>query len=344
MAVHLIYVGAGIYLFLYISRWFFTRKWIDVSRDLNLASKKLTGKIVVITGGNTGLGKDVASDLAKRGAIVIIACRNKEQGEETARKINKDVGNSAVKFMFIDMASLDSIKNFANTFLADYSKLDCLICNAGVWSPMEKELKTIDGYEIHFGTNHLGHHFLVKLLTDTLKTTIDSRVVIVSSGLMSSGVVDLENIDVYNGRKSDPINVKRPSYAPRGYCDTKLMNGLFAKQLASNEKNITTVAVCPGWCKTNLARNVSIPIYKRLLFLPFMFMFMRTSNQGANNIIYCAIQDVSQLQGGGFYRDGAILEKENSKLETLKNEGVSQKLWLLSERLCKESCKIDENK
>ena len=89
MAVHLIYVGAGIYLFLYISRWFFTRKWIDVSRDLNLASKKLTGKIVVITGGNTGLGKDVASDLAKRGAIVIIACRNREQGEETARKINK---------------------------------------------------------------------------------------------------------------------------------------------------------------------------------------------------------------------------------------------------------------
>ena len=197
MAEHLIFVGAGIYLFLHISRWFFTRKWIDVSRNLELSSKKLNGKIVVITGGNTGLGKDVASDLAKRGALVIIACRNKLQGEETARKINNDVGNSAVKFMFIDMASLDSIKNFANTFLANYSKLDCLICNAGVWSPMEKELKTKDGYEIHFGVNHLGHYLLVKQLTNALQTTKDSRIVVVSSGLMSSGVVDIDNIDVF---------------------------------------------------------------------------------------------------------------------------------------------------
>ena len=336
MAVHLIFVGAGIYLFLHITRWYFSRKWIDVSNYENLSSKTLTGKIIIITGGNTGLGKDVASDLAKRGATVIIGCRNKIQGEATAQIINENVGHCAVKFMLIDLASILSIRNFVQEFLANYSKLDCLICNAGVWVPMEKHLKTKDGYEIHFGINHLGHHLLVKLLMDALKRTEDSRVVVVSSSLMSSGVVEADHIDVYNGRKLDPIDTKRPSYAPIGYCDSKLMNGLFVKQLAEIETNITTVAVCPGWCKTNLARHVSIPIYKKLLFLPFMFMFMRTSSQGANNIIYCAIKNVNELKNGGFYRDGIIQEKENSRLETLKNEGVSQRLWELSERLCEQ--------
>ena len=336
MVLQFLFLGAGIYSFLYASRWFFTRKWIDVSRDPNLSKKQMTGKVIIITGGNTGLGKDVAFDLAKRGATVILACRNETLGEETAQNINRDIGISTVKFMLMDLASLDSVKNFVEEFLAQYSQLDCLICNAGVWVPMENELKTKDGYEIHFGVNHLGHYLLVKLLTNALQTTKDSRIVVVSSGLMSSGVVDIDNIDVFNGRKTDPLAIKRPSYAPRGYCDTKLMNGLLVKELAEVEKNVTSVAVCPGWCKTNLARHVSIPIFKKLLFLPFMFMFMRTSSQGANNIIYCAIQDVEKLKSGAFYRDGNVQIKEDSKLKTLKGEGVCQKLWVLSEKLCQQ--------
>ena len=336
MVLQFLFLGAGIYSFLYASRWFFTRKWIDVSRDPNLSKKQMTGKVIIITGGNTGLGKDVAFDLARRGATVILACRNETLGEDTATIINRDIGTSTVKFMSMDLASLNSIALFADEFLAQYSQLDCLICNAGVWEPMENELKTKDGYEIHFGVNHLGHFLLVKLLTNALQRTKNSRIVVVSSGLMSSGVVDIDNIDVFNGRKTDPLAIKRPAYAPRGYCDTKLMNGLFVKELAEVEKNVTSVAVCPGWCKTNLARHVVIPIFKKVLFLPFMFMFMRTSSQGANNIIYCAIQDVDKLISGGFYRDGKIQVKEDSKLDTMKSEGVCQKLWLLSEKLCQE--------
>ena len=336
MVLQFLFLGAGIYSFLYASRWFFTRKWIDVSRDPNLSKKQMTGKVIIITGGNTGLGKDVAFDLARRGATVILACRNETLGEDTATIINRDIGTSTVKFMSMDLASLNSITLFADEFLAQYSQLDCLICNAGVWEPMENELKTKDGYEIHFGVNHLGHFLLVKLLTNALQKTKNSRIVVVSSGLMSSGVVDIDNIDVFNGRKTDPLAIKRPSYAPRGYCDTKLMNGLFVKELAEVEKNVTSVAVCPGWCKTNLARHVIIPIFKKVLFLPFMFMFMRTSSQGANNIIYCAIQDVDKLISGGFYRDGKIQVKEDSKLDTMKSEGVCKKLWLLSEKLCQE--------
>ena len=198
---------------------------------------------------------------------------------------------------------------------------------------MEKGLKTADGYEIHFGVNHLGHFLLVQLLTDCLHRANDSRVIVVSSGLMSSGVLDIDNIDIFNGRKPDPKDRSRRSFAPTGYCDSKLMNGLFVKELANRDKKITTVAVCPGWCKTDLARHVDIPFYKKLLMLPFMFMFMRSCNQGANNIIFVAIQNIEKLQNGCFYRDGKVQTRENNKLESLKEEGMSKKLWTFSEQL-----------
>lgn len=325
----------GVSAVLYISRWVFTRKWINVTHDPNLKAKSLKGKTVLITGGNTGLGRSVALDLARRGADeVILACRNVLQGNEVARSITESTGNINVKCMLLDLASLESIRNFVKNFLNDHTQLDCLICNAGVWVPMEQGLKTADGYEMHFGVNHLGHFSLIKLLSDCLHKANDSRIIVVSSGLMTSGVVDIDNIDVYNGRRSDPKDKSRGSFIPTGYCDSKLMNGMFVKELAKCDKKITTVAVCPGWCKTDLARHVYIPFYRKLLMLPFMFMFMRSCDQGANNIIFAAVQDTEKLQNGGFYRDGKLQKRENDKLESLKDKRVSEDLWHLTEQLC----------
>ena len=335
MTLSILFVGLGVSAFLYVSRLFFTRNWININNYPGLNDKSLKGKTFIITGGNTGLGKSVALDLAKRGADeVIIACRNTSQGKEVAQINTENTGKSNIKCMLLDLASFESIKNFVQNFSVDHSKLDCLICNAGIWAPMQKGLKTSDGYEIHFGVNHLGHYLLVKLLSNALHNSNNSRIVVVSSGLMSSGVVDLDTIDVFNGRQSDLVDIKRPSYAPRGYCDSKLMNGLFVKELASCDKKITSVAVCPGWCKTNLSRHVNIPLYKKVLFLPFMFMFMRTCAQGSNNIIFCSIQDIDKMHNGGFYRDGALQIKENNILDSLTQKGVSHKLWELSEKIC----------
>jgi NAD(P)-dependent dehydrogenase (short-subunit alcohol dehydrogenase family) len=335
MTLNLLFVGFGVSAFLYVSRLLFARKWININNYPDLNAKMLNGKTFIITGGNTGLGKSVALDLAKRGADeVIIACRNTSQGKQVAQINTECTGNTNIKCMLLDLASLESIKTFVKNFAMDHSKLDCLICNAGIWAPMEKGLKTADGYEMHFGVNHLGHYLLVKLLSNALHNSNNSRIVVVSSSLMSSGVVDMDNIDVFNGRQSDPSDIKRPSYAPRGYCDSKLMNGLFVKELASCDNQITSVAVCPGWCKTDLSRHVNIPLYKKLLFLPFMFMFMRTCAQGSNNIIFCAIQDIDKMHNGGFYRDGTLQIKENNRLDALTQKGVSQKLWELSEKIC----------
>ena len=335
MVLDILLAGVGVSAFLYISRWTFTRKWINVKDDPNLNSKSLKGKTVLITGGNTGLGGSVALDLATRGADeVIIACRNVLKGNEVARSIIESTGNINVKCMLLDLASLESVRQFVDNFLIDHTQLDCLICNAGVWVPMENGIKTADGYEIHFGVNHLGHFLLFKLLSDCLHKETNSRVVVVSSGLMSSGVLHMDNIDIFQGRKPEPSDKGRKSFAPTGYCDSKLMNALFVKELANRDEKITTVAVCPGWCNTDLARNVDIPFYKKLLMLPFMFIFMRSCNQGANNIIFAAIQDIDKLQNGSFYRDGKVQTRENEKLELLKEEGVSRKLWTLSEQLC----------
>ena len=242
MVLAILVASIGVSTFLYVSRWLFAKKWINIAQDPNFNSKLLNGKTVIITGGNAGLGKSAALDLAKRGSVeIIIACRNVDQGKQTVKSISESTGNVNVKFMLLDLASLDSVRNFVNNFLLNHDKLDCLVCNAGVWVPMDKRLKTEDGYEIHFGVNHLGHYLLVNLLSKALLKVIDSRVVIVSSGLMSSGVVDIDNIDIFNGRKPDLADKNRPSYAPTGYCDSKLMNGLVVKELANRYKNITCV-------------------------------------------------------------------------------------------------------
>ena len=325
--------------FLYLLRWSFTRKWINI-KNSDLAQRSLEGKTFVITGGNTGLGRSVAFDLAKRKASgIVIACRNVEAGNATALDIIRGTGNPNVKCMYLDLASLHSVRQFVDAFSKDNSKLDCLICNAGIWVPMEKALRTSDGFEIHFGVNHLGHFLLVELLTDFLRKAGKSRVVVVSSGLMNSGVLDTNAIDIYNGRKIDPTDKSRHRFAPTGYCDSKLFNGLFVKQLAkyTTDSGIAAYAVCPGWCKTELARNVTFPFYRKVFMLPFMLMFMRSSAQGAANIIYGVVQDEHKLENGGFYRDGKVQESENTKLETLMEGGAGKRLWDLSEKLCDQT-------
>ena len=331
--------GIGITAFMYLLRWSFTRKWINI-KNSDLQGKSLEGKTVVITGGNTGLGRSVAFDLAKRKADrIVLACRNIEAGNATALDIIKCTGNPNVTCIFLDLASLHSVRQFVEAFSIDNSKLDCLICNAGVWVPMEKGLRTSDGFEIHFGVNHLGHFLLVQLLTAFLRRACKSRVVVVSSVLMNSGVLDMDNFDIYNGRKIDQTDKSNYKSASTGYCDSKLLNGLFVKQLAKSaaDSGISAYSVCPGWCNTDLMRNATIPFYKKLIVLPFIIMIMRSSVQGAGNIIYGVLQEEDKLENGGCYKDGKLQEKENKKLETLMEEGVGKKVWRLSEKLCNRS-------
>jgi len=312
-----------------------TRKWINLATqypELNNDLRRLEGQVVVVTGGNTGLGRVAAEELAKRNPkVLVLACRNVVAGNQAAREIAASTGHPDVRCMLLDLASLESIRSLVQDLKEAELKVDTLVCNAGAWMPMEKKARTADGFEIHAGVNHLGHFLLVNLLLREQEVVSDgglSRVVVVSSGLAASGKVDLEDNSVfYEGRAAEAGSRK---FAPTGYCDSKLMNVMFTKELVKRFPGVNGYAVCPGWCKTDLARNVHIPWYKKCLMLPFVFMFMRTAFQGAQNILYASLEEPEKLVNGGFYRDGG-LQPQDAKVN--QSADVNAKLWEISEKL-----------
>ena len=205
-----------------------SRKWIDcrtVDCDLN-------GKVIVITGGNTGIGYETAKDLSRRNGTIVLGCRDLGTGQDAADAITKTTGNK-VECLELDLASLSSVRSFISQIQEAYPKVNTLICNAGVWVPMEKGSRTKDGFEIHFGVNHLSHLLLCKGLTEQLTKSGDGRIVFVSSSLRKSGRINLDTNDfVYEGRL-DISDAKKKSFAPTAYCDTKLMNAVTCRYLST---------------------------------------------------------------------------------------------------------------
>jgi len=315
-------LGLGLYLL---------RRWRSSKWGLCTSTRVLTGQVIVITGANSGLGAEAAKDFAKRGATVILACRSFENTKDILKDIRVSTGNNDVHYMHLDLANLESVREFSVEVAAKYPVIYALVCNAGVWLPMDKHMKTSDGFEIHAGVNHLGHFLLTNLLLDKLEESAPSRVVVVSSSLQSSGKLDFTTYDHFQeGRQPDP-NSK--SFAPTGYCDSKMMNALFTKELSVRlaGKGVTSVCLCPGWCYTQLARHVNIPFYKKILFLPIAFMFMRSAARGAQNIIQAVVEEEQNLISGGFYRECKLASKENAKLEEKSEVGLQ--LWEISEKL-----------
>uniref|UniRef100_A0A670YXJ8 Dehydrogenase/reductase 13 n=1 Tax=Pseudonaja textilis TaxID=8673 RepID=A0A670YXJ8_PSETE len=172
-------------------------------------------------GGNAGIGKATAVDLARRGARVILACRDKARGESA-------IGNSEVILMILDLASLSSVRDFAQTFLASEPRLDILINNAGV----VKGGQTADGFDLVFQVNHLGHFLLTHLLLDQLKRCVPSRIVILSSGMHFFGKIDFQTIHKSGEGMWKPI---------QSYCNSKLANILHARELAKRLEGTNNV-------------------------------------------------------------------------------------------------------
>lgn len=316
----------------YLLRRRVSRKWIDYRSQ----EHDLTNKLIVITGGNTGLGFEAAKDFAQRNGKILIACRSLAKGQEAVESIRNSTGNTNVECLELDLASLTSVQEFVATVKSKYSRIDVLICNAGVWIPpdSQKDLehyKTKDGFEIHFGVNHLSHFLLSQSLLDLLEKSDNARIVWVSSSLMKSGKIDFDQYNhIYEARK---VSKEQKSHAPPAYCDTKLMNALTCRHLATKlPPSITTYSVCPGWCRSSLGRHVSFPAVAKMAVLPIMFMIQRTSQQGAQNIVFAACAD--ELKSGEIYMDGEIAKEQTSCMDDLGNE-LPQKLWERSEQLLK---------
>ena len=212
------------------------------------STASLEGKTVIITGGNTGIGKETAIDLAKRKARVIIACRSEEKGKKAEVDIRRESGSSNVHFRKLDLASFESIRKFVKEVLSEEARIDILINNAGVmYCPYQK---TVDGYETQFGVNHLGPFLLTNLLLDKIKQAPEGRIIVVSSvGHAYAAKMDLDTIN------------SEAHYSPYdAYHKSKLANVLFTKALAKRlaDTSVTVNSLHPGFVDTELQRHSTI--------------------------------------------------------------------------------------
>ncbi len=288
----------------------------------------LSGKTILVTGGNSGLGFEAVKAFAGKGADVIMACRSLAKGEEAKKLLTGLNPQANISVMELDLTDLKSIHSFVNQFKENHSRLDILLNNAGIM--MVPYGLTKDGFENQMGTNHLGHFALTAQLLELLKTTPNSRVVNVSSMAHKSGVMDTDNLLYENGKDYSPI---------KAYGRSKLSNLLFTYELQRFfEKNkIDTIAVAahPGVSDTNLF-NHAAPKWLMNLLRPLFLFMIQPASMGALPEIRAAVD--ADVKGGQYYGPDGKKEMKGYPIlveSTIAshNEEDARKLWELSEKL-----------
>ncbi|KAG7479554.1 hypothetical protein JOB18_028294 [Solea senegalensis] len=284
-------------------------------------SVRLEGKTVIVTGANTGIGKATALLLAKRGARVILACRNKEKAEVAVYDIRKESGNNQVVFMQLDLASLKSVHSFAETFLKTEPRLDILINNAGVMGPGYTE----EGFGAAFGVNHLGHFLLTNLLLDRLQRCGHSRVLTVAALLHRFGSIDFPLL----ASKKDLVSSQSTWHNFQAYCNSKLCNVLFTRELANRLEgtSVTCYSLHPGVVYTELCRSMSL--WQQLLIMPFAKLFLMDPEMGSQTTLHCALQEGIEPLSGRYFSNCAV-QQVGAKG---RDDALAKKLWEVSERL-----------
>ena len=206
-----------------------------------------TGKTVLVTGANSGIGFQAALEFARHGAHVLLGCRNSAKGEAAMARLKRQITGAKVQVALLDMASLASIRAYVQQFLGQSAGLDVLVNNAGVMALPSREL-TPDGFERQFGTNHLGHFALTGLLLPALQAVPAARVVTVASLAHRNGRIEWDNLQ--GERRYDGWDA---------YNRSKLANILFARELDRRARKaglpLLSVAVHPGVSKTNIFEN-----------------------------------------------------------------------------------------
>jgi len=250
----------------------------------------LTGKTAIVTGANSGIGFETAKVLAHKGAAVIMACRNQEKGEEAAGAITRFCSEAKTDVLTMDLSSLDSIKKFTGIVNKKYSKIDILVNNAGVMMPPFG--KTEDGFELQFGTNHLGHFALTGQIFDLISNADNARIVTVSSIAHRQGKVDFENLNAEKGYKKSAH-----------YGLSKIANLMFTYELQRKIEvaglNMIAVAAHPGWTATNLQKHW--PMVRAM-----NPVFAQKPLMGALPSLYAAT--APEIKGACYYGPGGFYE------------------------------------
>ncbi|CAF1491833.1 unnamed protein product [Adineta ricciae] len=304
--------AAGIYGGLVLYREYFVKAQYT-------GNEQLFGKTAIVTGANTGIGREVAHDLARRGARVIMACRDMKKCEEAREKIVVDSFNTNVVCRECDLASIESIKNFAEQINKDEKYLHLLINNAGVmWHPSKL---TKDGFEQHLGVNYLGHFLLTNLLAEKLSKCSPSRIVNLTSSMYKRGQIDFDDLN----------NSKKTFNAKIAYEQAALAIVMATQEFCRQYPNSGVTAICvnPGITRTDIARHtIDKSFFSRVIIGPVLKAFMKTPMQGAQAVLQCALDPKLDGQCGKYFSD----MKEEPIEVNAKNEKDAKRLWLISER------------
>ena len=286
----------------------------------------------MITGANSGIGYHAAVELARRGATVVLACRDRARGEQSLASLHRAVPGAMAELLVLDLASFASIREAARHELATGLPLHLLINNAGVMTP-PRRLETSEGFELQFGTNVLGHFHLTALLLPSVERAGKGRIVTVSSIVHKSGRLHFE----------DP-NWREAYRANGAYGQSKLANLMFAfeleRRLRATGSSITSLACHPGVASTRLFVNGDYPPVEkalRVLASCAISLFLNTSLQGALPILFAATSE--QARGGGYYGPQGFREMRGGDagpafIAPQAHDGVAAKrLWNLCEEL-----------
>jgi NAD(P)-dependent dehydrogenase (short-subunit alcohol dehydrogenase family) len=284
----------------------------------------LSGKVIIVTGANTGLGYEATKEFARKDAETILACRNLEKGTKALEKIKKKIPDAKAEVRDLDLGSLNSIREFSEKFKSEYSRLDVLLNNAGIMFTPYRQ--TENGFESQVGVNHLGHFALTNQLFELISSTAGARIVNVSSSGHRMGEMDFDNFMFEDGNYS----------RRRAYGRSKLANLLFTYELDRRLKkaNIDVIAAAahPGSSKTDLGR--AIPGYRVLTVL--LGWMIPSAAQGALPEIRAAVDP--NVQGGEYYGPDGWREQRGHPVlvkssEASYNKKDAEKLWKISEKL-----------
>ncbi|KAI9783987.1 MAG: hypothetical protein M1839_002932 [Geoglossum umbratile] len=300
----------------------FTRARFDVKDIPDLA-----GRVAIVTGGNTGIGRPTVAQLARKGARVYLAARSTSRAEEAIKAIKAETPTVDVVHLQLDLSDLDSVKKAAEEFLSKEKELHLLINNAGIMATPYSE--TPQGYEIQFGTNYIGHYLFTSLLLPTLLTTATTA----PRGSVRIVNVSSNGHDVFApkaGIEFDNINLKDSGTWAR-YGQSKLANVLHAKSLADSvgAKGILTASVHPGAVNTELQRG---PTASSSLYKPFAFILLAalTPDQGAISSLYAATSPAHGFDNNGEYYGPKATAAVPSALA--QDAALRKKLWDWTEK------------
>ncbi|CAB3802840.1 hypothetical protein LMG27177_05318 [Paraburkholderia fynbosensis] len=296
-----------------------------------------TGKRVLITGANSGIGYHAALTLARKEAQVILACRDKRRAEEALARLKAEVPGARAELAILDLASFASVRSFAQKELTEQRRIDILVNNAGVWAP-PKRLETTDGFELQFGTNMLGHYALTALLMPALELAAAEspdrpRIVTIASIAHKRGRIDFDDLQ------------SEKHYSPmQSYRQSKLANLMFAfeldRRLRAANSRIMSVAAHPGVANTNLFRSgdrCALSRAARSLAGRVISVALNSESAGALPTLFAATSP--HVDDGGYYGPQGFLEArgrrigEASVAKHAMDELTAQRLWQVCESL-----------